>query len=214
MTLHFTFRPRQEDPSSSPKPHRFNGDDAKLEDGVSLKENTRRHERTDKTAANQNLNISPLNHKISKGEKRKSCGKSQEPLPSGQKPCRKKLKTSDISSDLPANPPRPTLAGDDCALLERLVSNIAADTRLLSNDLSDVCRFRCELCSSDINYDMLRFHLSRSHGDMTVEAYDEQVGGIKISRAVIHTCVECGAEVVASKANLNQHLKVHGMSYR
>ena len=107
----------------------------------------------------------------------------------------------------------PTMTAD-CKRLERLVADLAGSTRVLtSSKPDDVCRFWCELCSSDINYDMLRFHLSLSHSGMTVEAYDS-LYGIKISRAVVHECAECGEEIVASKASLKAHLAKHNLDER
>ena len=101
---------------------------------------------------------------------------------------------------------------EDCTRLEGLVAALKENNKVVSSNLKDVCRFWCELCSSDINYNMLRFHLKINH-NTTLEKYDEQYG-IKISRAVYHACFKCGEEVVSCKVNLREHISIHDMDLK
>ena len=101
---------------------------------------------------------------------------------------------------------------EECTRLEGLVAAMEKNNKVVSFDPKDVCRFWCELCSSDINFDMLRFHLKINH-NTTLEEYDEE-HGIKISRLVFHACFKCGEEVVSSKANIREHIEAHNMDIK
>ena len=83
--------------------------------------------------------------------------------------------------------------------------------RVFSNDYADVCKYKCPLCSLDIDTEKLKSHINSNHEGETMADTEQETR--QYSRETWHKCGYCNKALLFTRGKLRYHLNTdHGVS--
>ena len=83
--------------------------------------------------------------------------------------------------------------------------------RIFSNDYADVCKYKCPVCSLDIDTEKLKSHINTNHDGESVA--DHEAENRQYSRESWHRCGLCNKPLLFTRGKLRYHLgSDHGIS--
>ena len=81
--------------------------------------------------------------------------------------------------------------------------------RVYSDDLSDCCKHRCQICQKEYGVTAMRFHAKNKHGT-SIREYQEEYGNIKenMTKVVWHKCKLCPEEFLLDTDDIHRHATI------
>ena len=78
--------------------------------------------------------------------------------------------------------------------------------RVYSDDLSDCCKHRCEICQKEYGTTAMRCHTKLTHG-LSISLYQAKYGNIKnnMTSVVWHKCKLCPEEILLDSDEIHRH---------